>query len=287
MYNQLKKYNLLSIFRKICFNRLFEYAIAKYNKEGLIRSPVYLSIGQEHIPAILSELINPDEWLIFLQHRCHSYLLSFGAPPQLVAEELLGIPTGGLHGGTCGSASLDYKNIFGHSGLLGDQVPIAVGAAHASKKPTLCILGDGAAEEDYVLGALGFATTKKAPVLFICEDNNLSILTEKKVRRTWNIDDVCRGFGIPSYNIADYPNRIFSYIRGVINYNNFPCFININVCRHMWHAGTGTDGPPKWNTYETMKEELKNSNINTDEIEKQIQQEVDEIWRLSLKQLKK
>ena len=41
-------------------------------------------------------------------------------------------------------------------------------------------MGDASAEEDYVLGALGWAATKKLPILFIVEDNNLSILTEKK-----------------------------------------------------------------------------------------------------------
>ena len=42
-------------------------------------------------------------------------------------------------------------------------------------------MGDASAEEDYVLGALGWASTKKLPILFIVEDNNLSILTEKKL----------------------------------------------------------------------------------------------------------
>ena len=46
------------------------------------------------------------------------------------------------------------------------------------------------AEEDYVLSALGWAATKNLPILFVVEDNNLSILTEKKVRRVWEMDDV-------------------------------------------------------------------------------------------------
>ena len=41
-------------------------------------------------------------------------------------------------------------------------------------------MGDASAEEDYALGALGWASTKELPILFIVEDNNLSILTEKK-----------------------------------------------------------------------------------------------------------
>ena len=69
--------------------------------------------------------------------------------------------------------------MFGHDGHMGTQVPIGVGACFTSKKPTIIFMGDAAAEEDYVLGALGWASTKKLPILFIVEDNNLSILTEK------------------------------------------------------------------------------------------------------------
>ena len=70
-------------------------------------------------------------------------------------------------GGSASVSNTETANLIGHSGLLGDQVPIAVGCAHASQKPTVVILGDAAAEEDYVLGALwGSAATKNAPVLF-------------------------------------------------------------------------------------------------------------------------
>ena len=64
---------------------------------------------------------------------------------------------------------------------MGSQVPIAIGACYASKKPTIVFLGDASAEEDYVLAALGWASFKKLPILFVVEDNNMSIKTEKKL----------------------------------------------------------------------------------------------------------
>ena len=81
-----------------------------------------------------------------------------------------------------GSASIYSKKIkmYGHDGHMGTQVPIGIGACFTSKKPTIVFMGDASAEEDYVLGALGWASVKKLPILFIVEDNNLSILTEKK-----------------------------------------------------------------------------------------------------------
>ena len=84
--------------------------------------------------------------------------------------------------GMGGSASIQCKekNIFGHDGLMGNQVPIGVEHVLQSKCPTIVFVTDSAAEEDYCLSAIGWASTKKLPILFVVEDNNLSILTEKK-----------------------------------------------------------------------------------------------------------
>ena len=75
--------------------------------------------------------------------------------------------------------------MFGHSGLLGEQVPLAVGACFVKKQMTLTIFGDAAIEEDYVAPALGWAVTQKLPIIFICEDNDLSVLTKTEDRRSW------------------------------------------------------------------------------------------------------
>jgi TPP-dependent pyruvate/acetoin dehydrogenase alpha subunit len=56
--------------------------------------------------------------------------------------------------------------MFGHDGLMGTQVPIAVGACFSSNKLTITIAGDAAAEEDYVMAAIAWAGTKKLPIVF-------------------------------------------------------------------------------------------------------------------------
>ena len=73
--------------------------------------------------------------------------------------------------------------MYGHDGHMGTQVPIGIGACFTSRKPTIVFMGDASAEEDYVLGSLGWASTKKLPILFIVEDNNFSILTKKKNKK--------------------------------------------------------------------------------------------------------
>ena len=123
-----------------------------------------------------------------------------------------------------GSASIQCKekNIYGHDGLMGNQIPIAVGACFAKRKPTIAIVGDSAAEEDYVLSSIGWAATKNLPILFIVEDNNLSILTEKKVRRSWEMHKVSSAFGVESYDISDDPYEIKEHLK---NPFKNPCYL--------------------------------------------------------------
>jgi pyruvate dehydrogenase E1 component alpha subunit len=244
----------LKAFNKASLCRHFENQVYKAAQEKQIKFPFYLSAGQEYIPASIYTLleekgIDPN---VFIQHRGHSHYLCKGADPIQLIDELLGRKEG-CAGGMGGSASIHSieKNIFGHDGLMGSQVPIAVGHAYETRKPTVVVMGDASAEEDYVLGALGWASTKNLPILFVVEDNNLSILTEKKMRRNWEMDDVAKSFKMKAANINDDPLVIEAFLK---DYNfEYPMLLNINTTRKYWHAGAGTDGD-----YETRYEkELK------------------------------
>lgn len=267
---------LKNAFLKTCLNQAFELEVANAHKAGYIKIPIYLSLGQEHIPAILSEFLNG--WAVFPQHRSHSYLLSFGTDPEAIARELLGLPRS-LNNGMGGSPSLSNKekNIFGHSGLLGDQAPIAAGYSLASQQKTLCVLGDAACEEDYVLATLGFCVTKKCPILFVCEDNNLSILTEKHVRRSWDIATIARAFGLYSLEMIDSYNLISQYVENIELY--LPAFINISTVRKLWHAGSGVDGPPVRDSF-ALFEQLAQSTYGPEIIEhkQKIFHDMNELW---------
>lgn len=267
----------LDLYRKICFNRFFELAVAQAAADRRIRLPIYLSVGQEQIPAAISSVFHGP--MIFAQHRAHSYYLSFGGDPIQLRDELLGLNSGCARG-RGGSASIHapHLGMFGHSGLMGDQVPIAVGAALASGKPTITVVGDASVEEDYVFGAMGFAVTKKAPVLFICEDNNLSILTPVPVRRSWNMTDVARSLGMQALDITDDPWLIAHHVSNLVR--DLPAYLNIRTCRNLWHAGAGTDGPPEWNRYELVQRELDEIGLASErrEVEMAVRTEVERIW---------
>ena len=274
-------YKTLEMFRKTCANRYFELEVAKAYDLRYMKMPVYLSLGHEHVPAAISTVTS--EFLIFAQHRGHSYYLSFGGNMRALIDELLHRETGNARG-MGGSASIHDPSIgmFGHSGLMGDQVPIAVGAALGSGKRVLAVAGDASIEEDYVFGAMGYAVTKKLPVLFVCEDNDLSILTHVATRRSWSMVDVAEALGMKAADIGDDPWLIAHYVDMFLP--NLPALINIRVCRHRWHAGTGTDGPPEWDRFEMFKAELQHLGLQAEaqEIEEEACRLVERTWREQL-----
>lgn len=275
--NTFSKDYARKLFAQTCFNRFFEFEVKKAYDRGLMKLPIYLSVGQEHIPAAIASVF--ADCLIFAQHRAHSVYLSFGGDPRQLIDELLSRPTGCARG-MGGSASIHSPEIgmFGHSGLMGDQVPIAVGAALGAGKPVLTVMGDASAEEDYIYGALGFAVTKKLPVLFVCEDNDLSILTRTPVRRSWTLCGLAQGLGLPAVDITDDPWLIAHHVKQFSL--QLPAVINIRTCRGLWHAGSGCDGPPEWDRFALIKDTMKMLGLERDAlaIESDSERAVQNLW---------
>ena len=277
LINQFDHDFSLEMFKRANFSRHFDFKVKEAFDIGLFQIPIYLSVGTEFNSAALSMVL--EGYNIFAQHRGHALYLNFGGPPEQLRDELLGLPTG-CSGGMSGSNAIQSPEIkmFGHSGLMGDQIPIAVGASFASGEPTLAICGDASVEEDYIYPSLGFAATKKLPILFICEDNDLSILTKVEDRRNWNVVDVASSLGIPSVDITDDPWLIVHHARQMVK--NLPGFINIRSVRHFWHAGTGSDGLPEWNRYQMVCDELNKLGLGSqiNKIEEDNMKKIENIW---------
>jgi pyruvate dehydrogenase E1 component alpha subunit len=276
MNNYLEK-----VFEKISFCRHFEQYVYKKVQDKTIKIPVYLSAGQESTPCSISTYledknIKPN---IFIQHRGHSTYLAFEAPPEKLIDELLGLDSGCAFG-MGGSASIQSleKNIFGHDGLMGSQVPIAVGHCYQTKQPTIVFMGDASAEEDYVGAAIGWASTKNLPILFVVEDNNLSILTEKKIRRNWNMHELAQAYKVEAYDIEDSPTEIFNHLKNVFN---TPLLLNVRTVRKFWHSGAGIDGD-YFDRLEWIKETLQ---FDTSFIDENNKNKVEALWQSRLETL--
>lgn len=263
--------------KKALVCRAFETVVFEKVNEGEISIPVYLSAGQELIPAVISTFLEmsgfntPSSRQVFIQHRGHSTYLCFGGCPKQLIWELLGSQKG-CASGYGGSASIQSveANVFGHDGLMGSHGPIATGMCFANKKLTICFTGDAAVEEDYFLTSIGWAATKQLPIMYVVEDNNLSILTEKAVRRCWEMADVASSMGCYSLGIEDSFDDLADCLSSMDLAK--PALLNVNTTRLWWHAGSGVDDP---HSFDRLKFELGEELFNT-----QLEQELAQMRKL-------
>ena len=278
---------LKKIFSKMSYIRSFELQAYKNRKKNIFKTLIYLSLGQESIYAAISESLKKVS--TFGQHRGHGIYLSYGGNPRKLIDELIGL-TSGTNKGMGGSPPIFDRKIgmFGHVGLIGDQVPVAAGYSLINKKKiTLCFFGDGAAEEDYVLATLGFAKQYNLKILFICDDNDLSVLTPTKDRRKWNLSEVAKSFGLKTFDITDDPLTIYYKVKEIKK--DLPALINIRTCREYWHEGAGKDRPDNnfWNRYEIVKKKLIKNNEQkfVSKIEKKNRMMAEKLWEKQLQKL--
>jgi pyruvate dehydrogenase E1 component alpha subunit len=163
--------------------------------------------------------------------------------------------------------------MFSYHGLIGENIPLGTGYALATRRSSLVYFGDAAAEEDYALTSFGFAATHKLPVLYVCEDNNLSICTPVAERRRWEVCDVAESMGLATAQIDDEPEQICATVRDLLT--RLPAYIRIRTCRHMWHAGVGLDGPPERDRLEEFRVRVPQA----EQIEEQVTHYVEQLWQ--------
>lgn len=141
-------------------------------------------------------------------------------------------------------------------------------------------MGDASAEEDYVMSAIAWAGFKKLPILFVVEDNNFSILTEKKVRRDWDMHSFAKSVNVEAYNLPDDPVGI---CENLSQYDcNSPRLLNINTTRLFWHAGAGIDSYEKFDRYKQEKTVLGE---RAEKIDKSTKQNLQKLWKRHLERL--
>lgn len=274
---------ILETFKKASLCRHFENQVFEQVSAGLIKFPVYLSAGQEYIPASISEISKQKKITPYLfgQHRGHSIYLSFNGNIDKLIKELLGKKNGCTYG-MGGSLSIHSENInmFGHDGFMGSNACIATGACFALKKPTIVFIGDAALEEDYVLASLSWVAKKKLPILFVVEDNNFAVLTKKKDRRDWKATDVAKSFKISAFDVKDDPLQIYKVLKNIIFKK--PILINIHTNRLYWHAGAGKDD---YKTFDRHKDQIRKLGKTALSLDKSINEKIKKLWKKNLETL--
>ena len=156
--------------------RKTEQQLALAKKNGLVGGPVHLGVGQEAIAVGISQNLKKTD-RVFGNHRSHSHLLALNPDFYKLFAEVLGKETGFSKGMGGSMHLIDQSNgFYGSTPIVAGTVPLAVGAAIASKMQNLkdigvSYIGDGAVEEGVVHESFNLAKVLKAPVLFVIENN--------------------------------------------------------------------------------------------------------------------
>ena len=157
--------------------RHFEERVADLLANGpSIKCPTHLYIGQEAVAAGVCANLRGDDY-VFSTHRSHGHYLAKGGDLTALMAELYGKASGCSRGwGGSMHVAAREAGLPGSSAIVAGTIPIAVGAAMAFKMQkkssvSVAFFGDGAANEGVFYEALNFASLKKLPVIFICENN--------------------------------------------------------------------------------------------------------------------
>lgn len=239
-------------FRSLYRIRRVEEEVARVYPTDRVKSPVHLSIGQEAVSVGLCEALAPDD-VVFGTYRGHALYLAKGGNLDAMVAELYGKVTGCARGKGGSMHLIDVAaGMMGTSAVVGTGIPNAVGHALALKLQrstaiVACMFGDGAVEEGAFHEALNFASLRKLPVLFVCENNRYAIHSAQEQRQGGNdILSLARAHGIPAGRIdtsdsVAIANLLAPMVDAIRTGSHGPGFIEIMTYRWKEHVGPNED----------------------------------------------
>lgn len=175
---------------------------------GLIPGEMHLAAGQEPVAVGTRPHLQPGD-AITATHRPHHVAIAQGVNLNEMAAEIFGKETG-LGRGKGGHMHLfSVEPNFGCSGIIGEGMPVAVGAAMAFQardtgNVALSFFGEGAANQGSFHESLNLAALWKLPVVFVCEDNAYAISVPKTASTAIpDNSDRASAYGIPGVLVAE------------------------------------------------------------------------------------
>ncbi len=183
----------LLLYRTMVLIRKTEERILEIFGMGKIPGFIHVSIGQEAAAAAVVWHMNKQDKLS-TTHRGHGHALARGLDLNRFMAEIFGKKEGYCRGRS-GSMHMADKDLglLGANGIVGAGIPIAAGAAFASKYKrdngvTVCFFGEGATSEGAFHETLNLAAVLKLPIIFVCENNRWAQFTSHN--RQMMVEDV-------------------------------------------------------------------------------------------------
>ena len=198
----------IALFRLVLLQRLFEDRVIALYRQGRVPGSVYTGRGQEAVAAGAGLALGPDDVVAPLNRElaCH---FARGVTVADAFRNFLGKGTGPTFGRDgnmhFGSPS---TGVFPLDSMLGDLVPVIVGAALAFKRRgeprvAMTFLGEGAFSVGDTHEGLNLAGVWQVPAVFVVQSNRYSYSTPvaKQMVNTNIAQRLNGGWSIPAERV--------------------------------------------------------------------------------------
>jgi pyruvate dehydrogenase E1 component alpha subunit len=207
MRKNIPKNLLKKMYETMVMIRKFEERAGDLILEGKIKTPCHLYIGEEAVATGVCFALKKEDF-IFGTHRSHGHYIAKGGDKKKLMAEIFCKKTG-CSKGKGGSMHVVAQEIglLGTPPIVAASIPIAVGTALSSvlrknNRVSVCFFGDGATNEGVFYESLNFASLRKLPIVFVCENNFYSThMPISKTLADTNIAKKAEGFNMPGIQI--------------------------------------------------------------------------------------
>lgn len=239
------------LYRVMLKIRKFEEKIIELYPTEDMKTPVHLYIGEEAIASGVCANLSKEDY-IFSTHRCHGHYVAKGGDIKRAMAEMYGKRTG-CSKGKGGSMHLvdPEAGVCGSTAIVGGNIPLSVGVAlgfvmQNKKNIAVSFFGDGAVDQGTFHESLNFASLKKLPVVFVCENNFYATHSHQLARQPQD-NIYMRGeiYGIPGARVDG--NDVISVYRAAkesvcrARAGEGPTLIEARTYRWKGHVGPDSD----------------------------------------------
>ncbi len=203
------------IYQGMLTSRLLDKHLLPLQRQGRI-SHYFEARGQEAGPIAGAHVLDRSDY--FVQGlREGAAAIYRGLPMDKYVAQILGSAGDAGRGRQmpCHASSSAIRHVS-TSSCVASQIPHATGLAMAArirreKNVVLCFFGDGATSEDDFHAGLNFAAVYKAPVVFVCQNNQWAISTPVAVQtRSETLAVKGLAYAIPSVRVDG--NDVFAMV---------------------------------------------------------------------------
>ena len=192
-------------YRRMRLIRRFEERVIQLVNANEIAGTTHEYIGEEAIAVGVCSMLDQAD-VITSTHRGHGHIIAKGGDVKRMMAELFGRSTGYNRGkgGSMHIADLAL-GIYGANGIVAAGVPIAAGAAWASKirktgQVAVAFFGDGGANQGVLHETMNIASIWKLPIIFVCENNQYAVTTSCTYATAGpGISHRAAAYGFPGY----------------------------------------------------------------------------------------